>query len=61
MPTMLLTAESTLDFTRSTVQPLMSNITRAVEVPRSGHWLIKENPELVTAELLKFFPSGAHR
>ncbi|GAA1020647.1 hydrolase [Acrocarpospora pleiomorpha] len=61
MPTMLLTAEGTLDFTRSTVQPLMSNITRAVEVPKSGHWLPEENPEFVTAELVKFFGSGAGR
>ncbi len=30
-------------------------ITRAVEVPRSGHWLPEENPEFVTAELLAFF------
>ena len=34
---------------------LMRTITRAVEVPRSGHWLPEENPEFVTAELLRFF------
>lgn len=61
MPTMLLTAEGTLDFTRSTVHPLMSNLTRAVEVPKSGHWLPEQNPEFVTAELVKFFGSGAGR
>ncbi|MFJ8689723.1 alpha/beta fold hydrolase [Micromonospora wenchangensis] len=61
MPTMLLTAEGTLDFTRSTVQPLMSNVTRAVEVPRAGHWLIQENPEFVTTELVTFFARGADR
>jgi pimeloyl-ACP methyl ester carboxylesterase len=61
MPTMLLTAEGTLDFTRSTVQPLMSTITRAVEVPKAGHWLITENPEFVTTELVTFFAKGADR
>ncbi|MFI2665850.1 alpha/beta fold hydrolase [Micromonospora carbonacea] len=61
MPTMLLTAEGTLDFTRSTVRPLMPNITRAVEVPAAGHWLIRENPEFVTTELVTFFARGADR
>ncbi|WP_329010369.1 alpha/beta hydrolase [Micromonospora rifamycinica] len=61
MPTMLLTADGTRDFTRSTVQPLMSTITRAVEVPRAGHWLIQENPEFVTTELVTFFAKEADR
>lgn len=61
MPALLLTAEGTLDFTRSTVQPLMSRIVRASEVPGSGHWLVEENPEFVTAELLAFFASGTGR
>jgi pimeloyl-ACP methyl ester carboxylesterase len=61
MPTMLMTAEGLLPFTRSTVQPRMSRITRAVEVPASGHWLPEENPEFVTAELLTFFGGGAAR
>ncbi|MFG1803923.1 alpha/beta fold hydrolase [Micromonospora carbonacea] len=61
MPTMLLTAEGTLDFTRSTVRPLMPNITRAAEVPAAGHWLIRENPDFVTAELVTFFAWGADR
>lgn len=61
IPTLLLTAEGTLPFTRSTVQPLMSDITRAVDVPKAGHWLIEENPEFVTAELTKFFASGTGR
>ena len=61
MPALLLTAEGTLPFTRSTVQPLMSDITRAVDVPKAGHWLIEENPEFVTAELTKFFTSGTGR
>ena len=61
IPTMLMTAEGLLPFTRSTVQPRMSRITRAVEVPASGHWLPEENPEFVTAELLTFFGGGAAR
>jgi pimeloyl-ACP methyl ester carboxylesterase len=61
MPTMLLTAEGTLDFTRSTVRPRMSDLARAVEVPGSGHWLPAENPAFVTAELLQFFGNGAGR
>lgn len=55
VPALLLTAEGTLAFTRSTVQPRMPNITRAVDVPGAGHWLIAENPDFVTAELLAFF------
>ncbi|MEV6598699.1 alpha/beta hydrolase [Actinoplanes sp. NPDC051346] len=58
MPVMLLTAEGTLAFTRSTVEPRMTRITRAVEVPKSGHWLPEENPTFVTAELLRFFAGG---
>jgi pimeloyl-ACP methyl ester carboxylesterase len=61
MPVMLMTAEGTLAFTRSTVQPRLSNLAHAVEVPRSGHWLPEENPEFVTAELVAFFAGGAGR
>ncbi|MDM4721504.1 alpha/beta hydrolase [Micromonospora sp. WMMA1363] len=61
MPTMLMTAHGALDFTRSTVQPRMSTITRAVEVPHSGHWLPEENPQFVTTELMEFFARGAGR
>lgn len=61
MPTMLMTAEGLLPFTRSTVEPRMSRITRAVEVPGSGHWLPAENPEFVTTELLTFLADGAAR
>lgn len=54
VPTMLMTAESLLASARPTVEPRMSDITRAVEVPGAGHWLMAENPEFVTAELLAF-------
>lgn len=61
VPTMLMTAEGMLPFTRSTVEPRMSRITRAVEVPGAGHWLPEENPAFVTAELLAFLPEGRAR
>jgi pimeloyl-ACP methyl ester carboxylesterase len=54
VPTMLMTAEGTLASTRPTLEPLATNIERAVEVPGSGHWLPEENPAFVTAELLAF-------
>ncbi|WP_233221388.1 alpha/beta fold hydrolase [Streptomyces carminius] len=61
MPVMLMTAEGMLESTRSTVEPRMTRITRAVEVPGAGHWLPEENPEFVTAELLRFFGGRAAR
>ena len=61
LPTMLMTAEGLLPFTGSTVEPRMSTITRAVEVPGAGHWLPEENPAFVTAELLTFLADGAAR
>ena len=53
-PTLLMTAEGTLSLTRPTLEPKVTDLARAVEVPRSGHWLMEENPEFVTAELLAF-------
>jgi pimeloyl-ACP methyl ester carboxylesterase len=61
VPVLLMTAEGLLPFTRSTVEPRMSRITRAVEVPGAGHWLPEENPAFVTAELLAFLADGAAR
>ena len=54
MPAMLMTAEGVLAPTRATVEPRITTITRAVEVPGAGHWLMAENPAFVTAELLAF-------
>lgn len=54
VPTMLMTAEGSLASTRSTVEPRMASIARAVEVPGAGHWLPEENPAFVTTELLAF-------
>lgn len=51
-PTLLMTAEGGLASTRPTLEPLVTDIPRAVEVPGSGHWLMEENPDFVTTELL---------
>ncbi|MEV4173743.1 alpha/beta fold hydrolase [Nonomuraea sp. NPDC049709] len=53
-PTLLLTATGSLAATRPTLTPMLRNITRAVEVPESGHWLAEENPEFVVREILSF-------
>ncbi|MFJ6657111.1 alpha/beta fold hydrolase [Streptomyces sp. NPDC091377] len=54
VPALLMTAEGQLKAIRSTVGPRMTNIVRAVDVPKAGHWLVEENPRFVTAELLRF-------
>lgn len=53
-PTLLLTATGSLAATRPTLEPKLSNLTRAVEIPRSGHWLAEENAEAVRDEILAF-------
>ncbi len=53
-PTLLLTAQGQLDAVQATVAPRMTNIVRAVDVPHAGHWLVEENPEFVTTELMRF-------
>lgn len=53
-PTLLLTAQGQLDAVQATVTPRMTNIVRAVDVPHAGHWLVEENPEFVTTELMRF-------
>ncbi|CAM5286316.1 alpha/beta fold hydrolase [Streptomyces atroolivaceus] len=54
IPTILMAAQGQLDGIRSTVDSRMTNIVRAVDVPKAGHWLVEENPEFVTDELLRF-------
>ncbi|RDI63529.1 alpha/beta fold hydrolase [Nocardia pseudobrasiliensis] len=54
VPALLLTAQGQLDAIRATVAPRMSNIVAAADVPHAGHWLVEENPDFVTAQLLRF-------
>lgn len=54
VPTLLMTAEGQLDAVQATVDPHITNVVRAVDVPNAGHWLIEENPEYVVEELLLF-------
>ncbi|MFF3488974.1 alpha/beta fold hydrolase [Streptomyces sp. NPDC002701] len=53
-PTLLLTATGLLASARPTLDPMLRNITRAVEIPEAGHWLAEENPEAVAREILSF-------
>nr|WP_307868762.1 alpha/beta hydrolase [Umezawaea beigongshangensis] len=54
VPALLMTAEGQLDAIRTIAAPRMTDVVRAVDVPNAGHWLVEENPEFVTAELLRF-------
>lgn len=54
VPTLLMTAQGQLAPIQATAAPRMANIVRAVDVPSAGHWLVEENPQFVTAELLRF-------
>ncbi|WP_026360225.1 alpha/beta fold hydrolase [Amycolatopsis nigrescens] len=54
VPTLLMTAQGQLDAIRATAAPRLTNIVRAVDVPNAGHWLVEENPQFVTGELLRF-------
>ncbi|WP_433323109.1 alpha/beta fold hydrolase [Spirillospora sp. CA-294931] len=54
VPTLLMTAQGQLAPIRATAAPRMTNIVRAVDVPKAGHWLVEENPRFVTTELLRF-------
>lgn len=53
-PALLMTAQGQLNAIQGTVAPRLTNIVRAVDVPNAGHWLVEENPQFVTAELLRF-------
>ncbi|GLU48330.1 epoxide hydrolase [Nocardiopsis ansamitocini] len=53
-PTLLMAAQGQLEAIQSTAGPRMTNIVQAVDVPNAGHWLVQENPQFVTAELLRF-------
>ncbi|MGW6730675.1 alpha/beta fold hydrolase [Nocardia sp. NPDC055029] len=54
VPTLLMTAQGQLDPVRASAAARLTNIVHAVDVPNAGHWLVEENPQFVTAELLRF-------
>lgn len=56
-PTLVMAAEGQAEAIKGTAAPRMTNIVRAVGVPNAGHWLVEENPQFVTAELLRFLSS----
>ncbi len=49
-----MTAQGLLASERQTLEPRDHAITDAVEVPQADHWLIEENPNVVTTHLLGF-------
>jgi pimeloyl-ACP methyl ester carboxylesterase len=53
-PTLIMAAQGQAEAIRGTAAPRMTNIVRAVDVPHAGHWFAEENPQFVTAELLRF-------
>ncbi|MCG8922517.1 alpha/beta fold hydrolase [Lentzea sp. CC55] len=57
VPTLVMAAEGQARAVQGTAAPRMTNVVRAVDVPEAGHWLVEENPEFVTAELLRFLSS----
>ncbi|NEW38633.1 alpha/beta hydrolase [Nocardia cyriacigeorgica] len=54
VPALLMSAQGQIDGIAATAASRITNIVRAVDVPNAGHWLIEENPQFVTAELLRF-------
>jgi pimeloyl-ACP methyl ester carboxylesterase len=54
VPALVMAAQGQADAIRGTAAPRLTNIVRAVDVPQAGHWLVEENPEFVTADLLSF-------
>ncbi|WP_330276612.1 alpha/beta hydrolase [Lentzea sp. NBC_00516] len=56
-PTLVLAAEGQAQAIAGTAAPRMTNIVQALDVPHAGHWLVEENPQFVTAELLRFLSS----
>ncbi|MDX8049888.1 alpha/beta hydrolase [Lentzea sp. BCCO 10_0798] len=53
-PALVMAAEGQAEAIKGTAAPRMTNIVRALDVPKAGHWLVEENPQFVTTELLRF-------
>ncbi|MEV6235153.1 alpha/beta hydrolase [Lentzea sp. NPDC051838] len=53
-PTLIMAAQGQAEAIKATAAPRMTNIVRATDVPHAGHWLAEENPQFVSAELLRF-------
>jgi pimeloyl-ACP methyl ester carboxylesterase len=53
-PALVMAAEGQSEAIKGTAAPRMTNIVRALDVPKAGHWLVEENPQFVTTELLRF-------
>ncbi|MEU0877389.1 alpha/beta hydrolase [Lentzea sp. NPDC005914] len=53
-PTLIMAAQGQAQAIQGTAAPRMTNIVRAVDIPHAGHWLAEENPQFVSAELLRF-------
>ncbi|MEV6710713.1 alpha/beta hydrolase [Lentzea sp. NPDC051208] len=56
-PALVMAAEGQAEAIKGTAAPRMTNIVRALDVPKAGHWLVEENPQFVTTELLRFLTS----
>ncbi|GAB3839121.1 alpha/beta hydrolase [Kribbella italica] len=54
VPTLLMAAQGSMKSMRAATDPLLPNVSRAVEVPGAGHWLPEENPQAVTRALTDF-------
>ncbi|MFD9947300.1 alpha/beta fold hydrolase [Nonomuraea sp. NPDC059023] len=54
VPALVMSAQGQIKAIKATVAPRLTNIVRAVDVPKAGHWLVEENPRFVTKELLRF-------
>ncbi|MFI6291280.1 alpha/beta fold hydrolase [Nonomuraea sp. NPDC050790] len=54
VPALVMAAQGQAKAVKATVAPRLTNIVRAVDVPKAGHWLVEENPRFVTDELLRF-------
>ncbi|MBP2472138.1 pimeloyl-ACP methyl ester carboxylesterase [Crossiella equi] len=53
-PALVLAAQGQAEAIRGIAAPRLANVVRTADVPNAGHWLVEENPEFLTQELLRF-------